>query len=81
MILNGPLKNAVSLGVYSNKARAARRAARLEGLGYSVVSEANTKVVDEFVTIEARVSGAYAALGAAWKSQFPNESLQDVDCR
>ena len=80
VILSGSLKNAVSLGIYASKSRAAKRAARIEKLGYSVLAAANTKTVDHIATIDARMSGAHDALRAAWTTRFPNHPIQRVQC-
>ena len=80
VILSGSLENAVSLGIYASKARAARRAARIETLGYSVLAAANRKTVDRIATIEARMSGAHDALRAAWTARFPDHPIQPVQC-
>ena len=80
VILRGALKHGVSLGVYANEANAARRASELRKLGYAVVLEANTKTVEEYAAIEARISGTPEGLRDAWSSQFPGHAIRHVDC-
>lgn len=80
VILRGALKNGVSLGVYAKEGNAERRAAELGKLGYSVLLEANTKTVEEYATIEARIGGTHEALSEAWPSQYPGQEIRHVDC-
>ena len=80
VIPSGPLKNAVSLGVFASKKNLEQRVARLEQLGHSVVWEPNTAAVDEYLTVKVSVNGASAALSDAWASQYPTHPIRRVDC-
>ena len=80
VVLRGPLKNAVSLGVYAEKTNLERRVARLSRLGYSVEWEPNTTAVDEHLTIKARANGAPGTLRDAWTSQYPTRAVRQVEC-
>ena len=80
VILRGPLKNGVSLGVYKEKKNVAERVASLEKRGISVLTMDNTKTVEEYTVIEARVGGTYDLLDTAWATRFPKHPIQRVDC-
>ena len=80
VILRGELRNAVSLGVYRSRVNAETRMTNLKRLGYSVQSAANTTTRQEYVTIQARLSGSRDALFNAWTSQFSANSFRHVDC-
>ena len=80
VILTGPLKNAVSLGVYAERKNLEQRLAHLGRLGYLVVWEPNTTAVDEYLTIKARASGAPGALRDTLASQFPTHTVRQVEC-
>ena len=80
VILSGPLKNAVSLGIYAEKNNLEKRVARLGRLGYSVVWEPNSSAVDEYLTIRARANGSPASLRDAWTSQFPTHAMRQSEC-
>ena len=80
VILDGPLRNAISLGFYRDKRNVDRRVNRLERLGYSVRLEDNSTRLEEYTVIEARVNGTRDTLRAAWASRFPEHPIQRVDC-
>ena len=80
VILHGPLRNAISLGVYSDKRNVNRRMARLERLGYSVRLADNTTRLEEYTVIEVRVNGTRDALRDAWAAHFPEQPIQHVEC-
>ena len=80
VILRGPLKNAVSLGIYAEKKNLEKRVAHLNRLGYSVVWEPNTTAVDEYLTIKARANGGPGTLRDAWASQYPTHAVRQVEC-
>ena len=80
VILKGPRKHAVSLGIYASQRNVERRVANLAGLGYSVVSEPNNTAVVEYLSVKARVRGAPDALATAWRSRFPGHAVRHVDC-
>lgn len=80
VIPRGPLRNAVSLGVYAKQANLERRVAALEELGYSVEWAPNTRTVDESLSIEANFSSAPDTLLADWTAQFPGYSIRHADC-
>lgn len=80
VIQKGPLKNAVSLGIYAERGNLERRLARLDRLGYSVVWEPNATAVEEHLTIKAHANGAPDALRDAWASQYPTRTLRQVEC-
>ena len=80
VILRGPLKNAVSLGVYAEKRNVEKRVARLSKLGYSVEWEPNTTAVVEYLTIKARAHGAPGTLRDAWAMQYPTHAVRQVEC-
>ena len=79
LVSGGSLTNAVSLGVYRNKAYMDRHVLRLKELGYPAVWKARRGKTG-YRVLEARVAGATDALGAAWASQFPGHTLSSVDC-
>lgn len=79
LVSQGPLTNAVSLGVYRNKAYMDRHLRRLKELGYPAVWKAR-RGKEGYRILEARVAGAADAIGAAWASQFPGHTLRNVDC-
>ena len=80
VILHGPLRNAISLGVYSDRRNVERRMARLERLGYSVRLADNSTRLEEYTVIEARVNGTREALSDAWVARFPDQPIQHVGC-
>lgn len=80
VILEGKLRNAVSLGVYVSRANVERRITSLQRLGYSVESAAYTTTEREYLTIRARLGGASEALVDAWTSRFSGNSIRHVDC-
>lgn len=80
VVLRGELRNAVSLGVYRSRVNAESRKTSLKRLGYSVQSAANTTTQQEYVTIQARLSGSRDALFDAWTSRFSANSFRHVDC-
>ena len=80
VVLRGELRNAVSLGVYRSSVNAESRMTSLKRLGYSVQSAANTTTQQEYVTIQARLSGSRDALFDAWTSRFSANSFRHVDC-
>ena len=80
VILRGPLKNGISLGVYRDRRNVERRVARLRRLGYAVQLTGNSTRLEEYTVIEARVNGARDSLRAAWASRFPQHSIRHVDC-
>lgn len=79
LVSRGSLTNAVSLGVYKNKAYMDRHVLRLKELGYPAVWKARRGKTG-YRVLEARVAGATDALGAAWASRFPDHTLSSVDC-
>ena len=80
VVLRGELRNAVSLGVYRSRVNAESRMTSLKRLGYSVQTAANTTTQQEYVTIQARLSGSRDALFDAWTSRFAANSFRHVDC-
>ena len=80
VVLRGELRNAVSLGVYRSRVNAESRMTSLKRLGYSVQTAANTTTQQEYVTIQARLSGSRDALFDAWTSRFAAKSFRHVDC-
>ena len=80
VILEGELRNAVSLGVYASRANVERRIASLQRLGYPVESAAHTSTKEEHVTIQARLDGSVDALVDAWTSRFSGNSIRHADC-
>ncbi len=80
VILTGPLKNAVSLGIYAERENLERRLARLDRLGYSVVWEPHTTAIEEYLTIKAHANGAPDELRDAWASQYPTRTVRQVEC-
>ena len=80
VIKDGDLANGVSFGIYAKADNMHRRVAALGRLGYSVRSRAeDVDAIEEYV-IKTRVGGAPADLDAAWRSQFPDYSLDLADC-
>ena len=79
VIAEGPLANAVSLGLFRSESNMRRRVAEIEKLGYSVISQANRAAVEAFA-IEAQVGGDRAAFDAAWATTFPGQPIRAVDC-
>ena len=80
VILEGELRNAVSLGVYASRANVERRITSLQRLGYSVKSAAYTTTEKEYLTIRARLGGSGEALVDAWTSRFSGNSIRHADC-
>lgn len=80
VVSRGKLRNAVSLGVYRSRTNAESRMTSLKRLGYSVQSAVNMTTQQEYVTIQARLSGPHDALFDAWTSRFSANSFRHVDC-
>lgn len=80
IIKDGDLANGISFGVYAEADNMHRRVAALGRLGYSVRSRAeDVDAIGEYA-IKTRAGGAPVDLATAWKSQFPDYSLDLVDC-
>ena len=80
IVKDGDLANGISFGVYAEADNMHRRVAALGRLGYSVRSRAeDVDAIGEYA-IKTRAGGAPVDLAAAWKSQFPDYSLDLVDC-
>ena len=80
VIKDGDLANGISFGIYAEADNMHRRVAALGRLGYSVRSQAeDVDAIEEYV-IKTRAGGAPVDLAAAWKSQFPDYSLDLADC-
>lgn len=80
IVKDGDLANGISFGVYAEADNMHRRVAALGRLGYSVRSRAEDVDAIEEYAIKARAGGAPVDLATAWKSQFPDYSLDLVDC-
>lgn len=80
IVKDGDLANGISFGVYAEADNMHRRVAALGRLGYSVRSRAeDVDAIGEYA-IKTRAGGAPVDLATAWKSQFPDYSLDLVDC-
>ena len=80
VIKDGDLANGISFGIYAEADNMHRRVAALGRLGYSVRSQAEDVDAIEQYVIKTRADGAPVDLAAAWKSQFPDYSLDLADC-
>ena len=80
VIKDGDLINGISFGIYAQADNMHRRVAALGRLGYSVRSQAeDVDAVEEYV-IRTRAGGAPVDLDTAWRSQFPDYTLEVADC-
>ena len=80
IVKDGDLANGISFGFYAEADNMHRRVAALGRLGYSVRSRAeDVDAIGEYA-IKTRAGGAPVDLATAWKSQFPDYSLDLVDC-
>ena len=79
VIREGPLANAISLGVFTVEGNRNRRVAALERLGYRPLSRDRVELVHRFY-LESRTAEAPEAIRAAWAERFPERSLEPVDC-
>ena len=80
VIKDGDLENGISFGIYGEADNMHRRIAALGRLGYSVQSQAEDVDDIEQYVIRTRAGGEPGALDTAWKSQFPDYSIEVADC-
>ena len=79
VIREGPLANAISLGVFRVEGNRNRRLAALERLGYHPLSRDRVELVHRFY-LGSRTAEDPEAIRAAWAERFPEHSLEPVDC-
>ncbi len=80
VIESGPLKNGLSLGVFSVTDNLRRRVAALERLGYRVRHRENREAIRRYY-YEARTEADPERLRAEWTERFPVRSFKLIDCR
>ena len=79
VIREGPLANAISLGVFAVEGNRNRRVAALERLGYRPLSRDRVELVHRFY-LESRTAEDPEDIRAAWLERFPERSLEPEDC-
>ena len=79
VIPEGPLANAISLGIFAVEANRNRRVAALERLGYRPLSRGREALVHRFY-LESRTAEDPQDIRTAWAERFPERSLEPVDC-
>lgn len=78
-VMRGPMRNAVSLGLYSKLASAERRMAQLRSKGYEPAMHTRYKA-QRVQWLDVTFGGPPGLPGDAFRSEFPSRQLSRTDC-